>query len=210
MTSTLPTLCSVSCLVLDKNYPKNSNTTEAKSNCHSVNSVTDPCSHTTITVSTEPPPAPPSNTSSRATLPPDMSWSELPFSQDSDTNFLLKKPDIYSPKELKNKYFVLPNKLVFADKHLPDTFSPIQENTRLPMHSFVNLYQNVAIYGTYNYCGARIPLDHTRINISCFRDYLQRINYPDISVLQYLEYGFPLGLVESPSLKPATKNHSSS
>ena len=43
-----------------------------------------------------------------------------------------------------------------------------------------------------------------------FRYYLTKFSYPHIHVLQYIEYGFPLGLWSDSFLSPCEKNHSSS
>ena len=57
--------------------------------------------------------------------------------------------------------------------------------------------------------GARIPLSHSKINIGKFRELLPT-DYDDIVVLQYLQFGFPIGLSEDFVLSSSLKNHSSS
>ena len=61
---------------------------------------------------------------------------------------------------------------------------------------------------TPNYKGARIPLVHTGLKIENWRKHL--IGYEDgLDLLQFMEYGFPLGLVDSPDLSPCDRNHGS-
>ena len=64
-------------------------------------------------------------------------------------------------------------------------------------------------FKTHNYNGARIKLLHSNINVQRLRLLLPR-DFEDLALLQYLEFGFPLGLVEDFILKPNLRNHSSS
>ena len=98
------------------------------------------------------------------------------------------------------------------DRKIPGNFGqPIHfhENPLFNKDYYVNLHHNVSIYGKYNYAGARISLCHNKINVDRFRQLLPS-DFDDLGVLQYLEFGFPLGLVEDFVLKPVLKNHSSS
>ena len=56
--------------------------------------------------------------------------------------------------------------------------------------------------------GARVPLTHTSLKIDQWREYLK--DYHSNEIVQFLEYGFPLGLVTNPKLESSVKNHSSS
>ena len=71
------------------------------------------------------------------------------------------------------------------------------------------LYIIVSSFGNFNFNGARIPLTHTKIKINKFRELLPK-HFNDLGLLQYLEFGFPLGLVEDHILHPSHQNHSSS
>ena len=71
------------------------------------------------------------------------------------------------------------------------------------MHNFVKSF------GVHNYRGARIPLAHNNINVATFRDYLIKFKYPQIHIMQFVEFGFPLGLWSEAYLEPTTRNHSS-
>ena len=61
----------------------------------------------------------------------------------------------------------------------------------------------------HNYRGARIPLAHNNIIVCNFRSYLTKYRYPHLHILQFVEFGFPLGLWSDAFLKPSDKNHSS-
>ena len=65
------------------------------------------------------------------------------------------------------------------------------------------------MYDTNNYRGARIRLEHNNINVDSFRSLLTKYSYPHMHLLQYVEFGFPLGLWSDAYLEPATRNHSS-
>ena len=74
---------------------------------------------------------------------------------------------------------------------------------------FTSLFRKVKAFNVCNYKGARIPLQHNNINVANFRSYLTRFDYPQIHVLQFIEYGFPLGLWTDAYLEPCNRNHSS-
>ena len=120
--------------------------------------------------------------------------------------------DIPSNTQMKNQYFVLPGGLVFVDKVIPKKFEqPFVYNVNdiNPCSYFVDLHRKVFDYGAYNYAGARVKLEHNVINVAKFRELLP-VDFEDISILQYLEFGFPIGLNDDYSLFPVLKNHSSS
>ena len=121
-------------------------------------------------------------------------------------------PTDISPRTyLKPLYFSLPEGLIFVDKLLPENpdFLLCKSNKDFPPEYFTNLYNHIKSFNVFNHLGARVTLSHNKINVSKFRDYLP-IDYDDLVVLQYLEFGFPLGLVEDFVLVPNLRNHSSS
>ena len=71
--------------------------------------------------------------------------------------------------------------------------------------------QESPFYAAYtpNHRGARIPLYHSKLKIECWRDRLVGYEYPEI--VQFLEYGFPLGLTTDPPplLQSTLRNHGS-
>ena len=113
---------------------------------------------------------------------------------------------------LSCQYFVLPNGLVFVDRKIPQIYEKpysFSENVEFSSSYFVNLHENVKLYGNYNFLGARVKLQHSKINLENFRKLLP-FDFEDIGILQYLEFGFPLGLDSDFKLVPVLKNHSSS
>ena len=73
----------------------------------------------------------------------------------------------------------------------------------------MNLHLAVKAYETHNSLDARIPLEQNNINVQFFRSYLSRFDYPYIHLMQFVEFGFPLGLWSDICLVPCTNNHSS-
>ena len=143
----------------------------------------------------------------------------LPFS-DSDVmeGFIVPEMPVLKPGLLKPFRFVLPNGKCFIDKVLPRPTVPMVEHKEFHATYHINLHHKAVApgqrgqyrwrEGTPNYLGARIPLEHTTFNLSSWRKHL--IGYQDIEVLQFLEFGFPLGLNILPTLSPALANHGSS
>ena len=119
-----------------------------------------------------------------------------------------------APKDLKDGsylhpvYFVLNDGSVFVDKKLPVSFN-FDRNVRFDSNYFIDLHRKVSSLETYNFNGARISLAHSNINVTKIREFMPK-SFEDLSVVQYLEFGFPLGLVEDFVLQPTLKNHSSS
>ena len=110
--------------------------------------------------------------------------------------------DIVKVNSLKPIYFILNNGLVFIDKLLPDpSVSLLSDLQHFTSSYYVNLHFQVKNYNTYNHLGARLPLEHSYINVNKFRSLLPS-DFDDIVICQYLEYGFPLGLQEDYTLKP--------
>ena len=120
------------------------------------------------------------------------------------------KPDIDKPEKLEPFSVNVTEKIVFTDRLLPTNLYLYKENKSFPKSYFIELHNAVKVYNVSNYKGARIPLKHNNINVDIFRSYLSKFSYPHIHVLQYVEFGFPLGLWTDAYLEPSTKNHSSS
>ena len=68
------------------------------------------------------------------------------------------------------------------------------------------IYQTVQAVGTPNYRGARQPVPHN-LNIPAWRD--RSHLFPDTSLVEKLEFGFPIGYTASHSPAPHTVNHPS-
>ena len=123
------------------------------------------------------------------------------------------KPQLKT-KSLESSCFVLPGNVVFVDKVLPHSKAFFTENINFSPDYFVALHQLVSSFNqnypaeTPNYRGARVPLRHTKLKIQKWRQLL--VGYEDIDIVQFLEYGFPLGLSENPVLQSSLQNHGSS
>ena len=111
---------------------------------------------------------------------------------------------------MKTNIINVTNTLKFEDRILPPSNSAFSEHPSFTKQYFIDLHEAVKLYNVNNYKGARIPLKHNNINVVKFRELLTRFSYPHIHILQYVEYGFPLGLWSNAYLEPSTKNHSSS
>ena len=98
--------------------------------------------------------------------------------------------------------------LIFVDRVLPPAAaSSPEQSSNFPPSYFLNLHKKVRLGGTYNYAGARIKLEHSKINVEKFRELLT--GYDDTAVLQFLEFGFPIGISQKFELESCTQNHSS-
>ena len=142
----------------------------------------------------------------------------LPFECSDDLDvFLTPAKPILKPNLLKPSRFVLPNGQCFVDKMLPCPSVQLVEHGKFNASYFINLHNRTAApghrgqyswpHGTPNYLGARIPLEHTTFNLPYWRK--QLVGYENIEILQYIEFGFPLGLKDTPTLSPVLANHGS-
>ena len=139
---------------------------------------------------------------------------------DTENDFIINKPAQPEIKvsQLKPAYFFLPDNKIFIDKTLPESdpafFENLSENTNFSPSDFVHLHERVFApgpdypQGTYNFKGARISLTHTKLNIPawrrCLADYFRQ------DLVDYLEFGFPIGVDPEGITEPSLKNHSSS
>ena len=135
----------------------------------------------------------------------------LPFSGLSNLpDFIECKPDIVKTDSLKSLTVNVTETLNFTDRLLPPTQCKLVEHPTFSKQYFLNLQKAVKVYNVNNYKGARIPLQHNNINVENFRALLTKFRYQHIHILQYVEFGFPLGLWSDAFLVPSTRNHSSS
>ena len=143
----------------------------------------------------------------------------LPFiGVDDDQLPILLQPamPLVKPSALQSTCFILPRNQVFVDKILPPAIVQLVEQKNFPINYFVSLHKLVAapttLYPAYtpNHRGARIPLQHTRLNIPRWRHHL--VGYDEAEVVQFLEFGFPIGLSSNPppTLVSTLRNHGSS
>ena len=139
------------------------------------------------------------------------------FCSDDVESFIAPVKPILKPRFLKDSKFVLPNGSYFVDKVLPSPAVELTEHKKYDVKYYVELHYKTSASGsrgqytwpeyTPNYIGARVPLQHTNFHLDCWRQNL--IGYEHAELVQFLEFGFPLGLTESPELVPASGNHGS-
>ena len=139
----------------------------------------------------------------------------IPFEKNGnldDINSTVLKPRL-NPSCLDSTVLVLPHNQVFVDKILPKSKTSLEQNPIFDSTYFVNLHNMVSSAGqhypcyTPNHCGARISLQHSQLRIDRWRQCLK--NYHEPELVQYLQFGFPLGLTEDPSLVSTLRNHGS-
>ena len=146
-------------------------------------------------------------------------WTGMPFYGEESI------PDVLgcAPKQVhKVKYLLdLDVKLpvgTFTDKVLPAPKHRLDTNCVFTPDYFVALHQITAAPGyrpdgtpypanTPNHIGARVSLPHTKLNFERWRYHL--LGYEHAELTQFLEFGFPLGLIESAKLECQTRNHGS-
>ena len=142
----------------------------------------------------------------------------FPFSGCEDiSDFLTPAKPIMKPGLLKNSLFTLPTGTSFVDKILPRPEVILVEHPKFDVAYYIDLHSKCSAPGsrgqykwpanTPNYLGARLSLQHTNFNLESWRKHLVGYEHPEL--IQFLEFGFPLGLLDSPALKPATANHGS-
>ena len=144
----------------------------------------------------------------------------LPFADEdiSSSRTTLFKPaaPMLKTSALKDLCVQLPGNQPFLDKVLPPIQSQFTVNQDYPPEYFSALHQLVNSAGTHypqgtpNHLGARVPLQHTGLNLDMWRKHL--VGYDCVEICQYIEFGFPLGLQQDPEpeLKPSYRNHGSS
>ena len=137
-----------------------------------------------------------------------------------ENDFILIKPVEPEIKvsSLKSSMFYLPDAKIFMDKTLPDPepgfLAKITPNKRFSPDYFTGLHNLVSApghsypEGTYNHRGARISLVHTNFDIPTWRNLLA--DYDRRELVDFLEFGFPIGVDKDGITEPALKNHSSS
>ena len=144
----------------------------------------------------------------------------LPFT-DEDTypcqsSLIQPAAPLLKTNSLKDLCVTLPGGKSFTDKVLPPQERRFQVNRNYPSAYFCALHHLVNSEGTHypegtpNHLGARIPLNHTGLNLDMWRKHL--IGYESPEICQYLQFGFPLGLQQDPppQLEASYRNHGSS
>ena len=143
----------------------------------------------------------------------------LPFADEdtcSENTVTLPAAPLLKTSSLKDLIVPLPGNKSFTDKVLPPLSKGFPVNGNFPPEYFCALHQLVSSAGVYypegtpNHLGARIPLQHTGLNLEMWRKHL--IGYDCPEICQYLQFGFPLGLQQDPlpELQSSYRNHGSS
>jgi hypothetical protein len=144
--------------------------------------------------------------------------ADLPFADADDIDdFPAPAKPILKPSMLKDMFFVLPSGVIFRDKVLPLPEADLVKHQNFDANYYIRLHEQTAAPGvrgqykwpsnTPNYIGARVPLLHTTFNLDRWRYHLTGYHSPEI--LQFLQYGFPLGFDQLSALTPAQANHGS-
>ena len=115
---------------------------------------------------------------------------------------------------LQKTYFYLSQGKLFVGRKLPAISLQPKPNFRdIDIDQYVALHNAVTSAGlhypagTPNYLGARIPLPHNKLNLAAWTNLLSGTNN---TLLDYITFGFPLGLEPNCKVESSTKNHSSS
>ena len=145
--------------------------------------------------------------------------SSLPFQLVDDINEIMgiAPKQILKVGNLKERIIRMPSKN-FVDKLLPTPKHELVPSQVFSPDYFVALHNLVAAPGyrgdgseyeclTHNHLGARISLPHVQLNIKQWRYHLT--GYEKVELVQFLEFGFPLGLENSPTLESTARNHGS-
>ena len=146
--------------------------------------------------------------------------SNLPFLSVEDavqTGFIMPAKPVQKVSCLQDRHIPIP-KGSFTDKFLPAPSHELVLREKFTGDYFVALHNLVSAAGmradgstypafTANHLGARIKLVHTGLKPERWRTHL--IGYENAEVVQFIEYGFPLGLSELPDLDSSTRNHGS-
>ena len=103
-------------------------------------------------------------------------------------------------KSLPDPQPVFMERIIPHPKFSPDYFTALHSLVYAPGPHYPE--------GTYNYCGARISLAHTNLRIPTWRSLL--VDYPKRELVDFLEFGFPIGVDKDGCTEPSLKNYSSS
>jgi hypothetical protein len=82
-------------------------------------------------------------------------------------------------------------------------FTPLTDDL---ISNCLRIYDNVRASGAPNFLLAKIPLPH-QLNIERWRAYLY--GHTDLALVDFLQYGFPVGFISSNPLESSIRNHAS-
>ena len=148
------------------------------------------------------------------------SESPLPFpmlEDAEDVGFVVPAKPVLKVNSLRDSVIRTPFGSFF-DKVLPAPAQKLVLRKTFTADYFWALHNVVAAPGvrvdgsqypayTPNFLGARVKLKHIGMKPERWRYHLQ--GYENADIVQYLEYGFPLGLQDLPDLRSSQRNHGS-
>ena len=149
---------------------------------------------------------------------PDGPLLPFPLMQDAvEAGFAIPAKPILKVNSLQNYVLDIPAGK-FTDKFLPAPKVSLEARSIFTPEYFRGLHNLVAAPGirmdgstypasTPNFLGARIKLKHVGLKVERWRFHL--LGYENSEIIQFIEYGFPLGLSELPDLQSCTRNHGS-
>ena len=146
--------------------------------------------------------------------------SVLPFptpQSEIEGGFMVAPKSVQKVRHLQDRRVKMPFG-PFIDKVLPPPIYPLVARKIFTGNYFVSLHNIVSAAGirqdgslfpkfTANYLGARVKLAHTGLKPDRWRKHL--VGYEHNEIVQFIEYGFPLGLCELPDLESSKRNHGS-
>ena len=144
---------------------------------------------------------------------------DLPFIDAVDlSDFGQPVKPVLKPGLLRESRFALSHDKLFIDRVLPAPEVSLVKHSKYPVSYYIDLHKVTSAAGsrgpyswpanTPNYLGARVPLLHTSFKLEAWRKHL--VGYTSPELVQFLEFGFPLGLTDMPVLSPTLRNHGSS
>ena len=100
----------------------------------------------------------------------------------------------------ENEFVVKPNqvKIRTRQESASELCGCRKQVNRIITFNKISLFEHVSASGEYNFRGCRIPLPGSKLNISRWREKLER--YSDKVVCDFLQYGFPLDVDKSTKL----------
>ena len=145
--------------------------------------------------------------------------SLLPFKLVDDIPAVLglAPKQIQKVRSLLDKPVRMPNG-TFTDKALPAPSLSLKINEIFTADYYIALHNITAAPGfredgssypayTPNHLGARVSIPHCGLRRDRWRYHL--IGYQDVEIVQFMEFGFPLGLSSLPDLECVERNHGS-
>ena len=159
------------------------------------------------------------STSKSIMVSPEHQEQTLPFRMIGDVPEVLG----IAPKQVQKVHFLLDMAVkmpsgVFTDKALPTPAHTLKVNETFTTNFYIALHNVTSAPGirgdgtsypayTPNHVGARVKLPHVGLKIDRWRYHL--VGYEDKEIIQFIEFGFPLGLSSLPDLECSTRNHGS-